>query len=118
MFSKEEVDQNGFQEHLLCIPKKLLPGETVPRVHWISNFHALNKALNQNVYPIPQIADILARCTGYEFLSKIDLSMQYHTFELDDQSKELTTIATPLVCTVIGNYLWELALLQTLLKKS
>lgn len=62
---------------------------------WVTDFRGLNKCLKRRAYPIPRIQDMLQDIQGYEWLTKLDVSMQFYTFELDDDSKELTTFATP-----------------------
>ena len=65
------------------------------RIRWISDLRELNKCLQRKVYPLPLIEDIVRRRKGYKYFTKLDLTMMYYSFELDDKSADLCTIVTP-----------------------
>ena len=86
------LERTGRQEWIagtFIIPKK------DASVRWISDFRGLNRALRRAVYHLPRIGDILKRRQNYKYVTKLDISMQYYTFELDEDSSNLCTITTP-----------------------
>ncbi len=61
----------------------------------IADLRSLNKAIILKQYPIPIITYMLDCISGYNFFTKLDISMQYYTFELDEPSQELCVIVMP-----------------------
>ncbi|KAL7461051.1 hypothetical protein ACHAXS_001487 [Conticribra weissflogii] len=57
--------------------------------------HSLKKAIIHKQYPLPFITDMLDHISQYKFFTKLDISMQYYTFELNEPSQELCVIVTP-----------------------
>jgi hypothetical protein len=62
---------------------------------WVSNFRELNKVIRRKIYPLPKLQDILKKQPGYKYFTKIDISMQYYTFDLMEEAKDLCIIITP-----------------------
>lgn len=79
--------QHGYPTFI--IPKK------DGRVRWVSDFRELNKMLVRKQYGLPRIKDILHRRKAYRYFTKLDLSMFFYAFELDEESSWLCVIVTP-----------------------
>ncbi|KAL7461951.1 hypothetical protein ACHAXS_002359 [Conticribra weissflogii] len=54
-----------------------------------------DKSIICKQYPSPKITNILDHISGYKHFTKLDISMQYYTFELDKPSQELSIIIMP-----------------------
>ena len=76
---------------------------------WVSDFRALHKAIKCNVYPIPRIQDILSHCSGYKFLIKLDISMQYYT-RADPSETVRSNLEARILATawfISSSYIWS-----------
>jgi Reverse transcriptase (RNA-dependent DNA polymerase) len=86
------VEPVGATEH--AYPTFIIPKKD-GTVRWVSDFRKLNANLRRRVYPLPRIQDVLHRRPNYQYFTKIDLSMCYYTFELDEKSKNMCVVVTP-----------------------
>jgi hypothetical protein len=82
------------QESEWALPSFIIPKKD-SRVRWISNLCQLNKVIRCKQYPLRIIMDNLRKHSGHKFFTKLDVGMQYYTFELDKESQDLCTIVTP-----------------------
>jgi hypothetical protein len=82
------------QESEWVSPSFIIPKKD-SRVRWMGNLRQLNKIIRHKQYPLPTITDILRKYSGYKFFTKLDVRMQYYTFEHDEESQDHCTITTP-----------------------
>ncbi len=82
------------QESEWVSPSFIIPKKD-SKVYLISNLCQLNKVIRRKQYTLPIITDILRKHSEYKFFTKLDVNMQYYTFELDKESQDLCTIVTP-----------------------
>lgn len=67
------------------------------KVRICADFKAgVNHQICNDTYPIPEMETIFSEVAGMSRFAKLDLSDAYLQIELDEDSREITTIATPL----------------------
>jgi hypothetical protein len=64
-------------------------------VRILTDFRKLNMVLKRKPFPLPKIADLLQKLTGFKYATAIDLSMGYYHIPLDEASQRLCTTILP-----------------------
>ena len=100
IFKKElnHLIGKGFLQHIPrseCAFPTFISPKKDGRVRWMSDFRKLNKLLKRPRYFLPSIPEIMQRRQRFKFITKIDISMRFYTFEIDAQSQRLCVISTP-----------------------
>ncbi len=85
----KRIDRSEWAFPTFLIPKK------DGRVRWISDFRKLNKLLRRPRYFLPSIPFIMQKRAGFTYVTKIDISMGFYTFQLDEEAQKLCVISTP-----------------------
>ena len=62
---------------------------------WVWDIRELNNVVKRTQYTLPIITNVLRRRKGYEFLTKLDTSMMFYTFALDEEAQKMCAIVTP-----------------------
>jgi len=83
------VGESKWGMPMLVIPKK--NGD----IRTIDDFRELNKFIKRKPYLLPNIIDVFHRRTGYAFVTVLDLTLCYYTYELDEDSSWLCVLVTP-----------------------
>jgi len=83
------VGESEWGMPMMVIPKK------DGAIRTIDDMRELNKCILRKCYPLPKIQDIFHRRIGYKYVSIIDLTLCYYTYELDDESSWLCVLVTP-----------------------
>jgi hypothetical protein len=78
----------------LLVPKKSETGK--PNHRLVVDYRRLNQVIENVVYPMPRIQDILSQYGGCEYFSTVDIRHAYYTIELEEDSRELTAFSCEL----------------------
>jgi Retroviral aspartyl protease len=61
----------------------------------VTDFCKLNVAVKQRSYTMPLIPQLLRKYSTYQYMTKLDMTMQFYTFVLDLESRQYCTFSTP-----------------------
>lgn len=77
---------------MLCVPKKSKTNEKKWRI--VFDYRKLNEVTIPDVFPLPNITDILDKLGCSHYFSTIDLAHGYHQVPIDPEDREKTAFST------------------------
>ena len=57
------------------------------RIRVVSDFREVNKLIRRKPYPMPKIHESIQKRSEYTHFTKMDLSMQFYCFELEEETR-------------------------------
>ena len=85
----ERVNESLWGMPMLFIPKK------DGAIRTVDDMRKLNECILRRVYPLPRIMDMLRRHYKWIFVTVLDLTLCYYSYELDEESSWLCILVTP-----------------------
>lgn len=104
-----EETKSNWSSPLLLVPKKGTSGSSRSRV--VIDYRLVNKQLEDDRFPLPNITEILDSLSGSFYFSHLDLSQGYYQVELDPSCRKYTAFTT-------GKSQYQMTRLPMGLKKS
>ena len=65
-------------------------------IRWATDFRQVNRCIEPDAYPLPNITDTLNKLSGSKIFSSLDAAQAYHTIRMSPRSRKVTAICTPL----------------------
>ncbi len=90
----EKCENNEYNSPCLLVPKKAPEG--APQYRLVIDFRRLNKVIENVVYPIPRIQDILVEFNGCDVFSNMDITHAFFMIEIHPDSRKFTSFSCEL----------------------
>lgn len=89
-----EETTSEWSSPILIVPKKV-DSNGIKKWRIVVDYRLLNKNLEDDKFPLPNITEILDSLGGAVYFSHLDLSQGYYQVELEPSSRKCTAFATP-----------------------
>ena len=89
----ELSNSTDFNSPAILVEKKAEVHSGTPGHRLVVDYRALNKIIQNVVYPMPRIQDILSSYHGCKVFSNMDIRHAYYTIELNPESRHLTAFS-------------------------